>query len=283
MELGYISSEQMQYFKNLLLPQTVEAMENGEPITALGIVKDSIACGAVAGFITEGKFYIDSLYVAPGYRRQGGGRMLLEAVTNLLEDEDMVSGVEIRYTVTEGEHKTIAPFLETMKFVKEEDEGQNIYTFTLEQAATAALIGKEGKQAANVLSFSKISDSMLHAAQKEVFIKDVPLPQLSLDSPELERELSHAIVKDGKVKAFVAFDYSCCGCITLCCAWSGDMGPSAMVILLRAAFARAKELYGMEVRMAVQAVSPEAVALLQNLVPKAIPVSYSYYLPIERL
>ena len=122
MELGYINSEQMQYFKNLLLPQTVEAIENGESITALGIVKDSIACGAIAGFITEGKFYIDSLYVAPGYRRQGAGRMLLEAVMNLLEEEDMVNGVEIRYTVTEEEHKTIAPFLEAMEFVKEEDE-----------------------------------------------------------------------------------------------------------------------------------------------------------------
>lgn len=283
MELGYINSEQMQYFKNLLLPQTVEAIENGEPITALGIVKDSIACGAVAGFLTGGEFHIDSLYVAPGYRRQGGGRMLLEGIVKLLEEDDMINGVEIWYTVTKEEHKTIAPFLEAMNFEKEEDEGQNIYTFTLEQAATEALVGTAGKQADNVLPFAKISDSMLQMAQKEAFLKDVPLPQLSLDSTKLERELSHAIVKEGKVRAFVVFDHSCCGRITLSCAWSGDIGPSAMVMLLRAAFQRAVQLYGMETPMAVQAVTPEAAALVQKLIPGAMPVSYSYYLPIERL
>lgn len=283
MEIGYINSEQMQYFSNLLLPQTVEAMENGEPMVALGIVKDSIACGALAGYLTEGKFYIHSLYVAPGYRRQGGGRMLIEQIIKLLEDEVLVNGVEIHYTVTEEEHKTITPFLQAMMFEKIEDEGQNIYTFTLQQAATSALVTKEGKQASNVLPFVQISDSMLRTAQKEASVHDVPLPELSLDSPQLERELSHAIVKDGKVKAFVVFDHSCCGLPTLCCAWSGDVGPSAMIILLRAAFKRATQIYGMETRMAVQAVTSEAVALVQNLVPDALPISYSYYLMIERL
>lgn len=283
MEIGYINSAQLQFFSNLLLPQTVEAMENGEPITALGVVKDSIACGALAGYLTEGKFYIDSLYVAPDYRRKGGGRMLIEQITKLLEDEVLVNGLEIHYTVTEEEHETITPFLQAMMFEKKEDEGLNIYTFTLEQAATSALATKEGKQASNVLPFGQISDSMLCTAQKEASVHDVPLPELSLDSPELERELSHAIVKDGKVKAFVVFDHSCCGLPTLCCAWSGEIGASAMIILLRAAFKRATQLYGMETRMAVQAVTPEAAALVQNLVPGAVPISYSYYLPMERL
>lgn len=283
MEIGYISEEQMQYFSNLLLPRTVEAIKNKEPMTALGIVKDSIACGAIAGYLTEGKFYVDSLYVAPGYRRQGGGRMLFEGITKLLEDEVLVNGVEIHYTVTEEEHETIAPFLQAMEFEKKDDEGQNIYLFTMAQAATSALETKEGKQAANVLPFSQVNDKALRTAQKEASVQEVPLPELSLDSPQLERELSHAIVKDGMVKAFVAFDYSCCGLPTLCCAWSGQMGPTAMIVLLRAAFKRATQLYGMEARMAVQAVTPEAAALVQNLVPGAVPVSYSYYFPIERL
>ena len=283
MEVGYINAEQMQYFTNLLLPQMVEAIEHEEPVIALGIVKDSIACGAMAGYLTEGSFRIISLYVAPEYRHQGGGRMLIESITKLLADEVMVHGVEIQYTVTQEEHETLAPFLEAMKFAKEEDEGQNIYTFTLAQVATAALVGKEGKQPTNVLPFSKISNSVLHMAQKEASIKEIPLPEVALDSSAMERELSHAIVKDGKVHAFVAFDDSCCGLPTLCCAWAGDMGPMAMVVLLRAAFARARELYGMETPMAVQAVTAEAVALIQNLVPAAKPISYSYYLPIERL
>ena len=283
MKIGYINGEQMQYFSNVLLPQTVEAIQNKEPMTALGIVKDSIACGAIAGYLTEGKFYIDSLYVAPGYRRQGGGRMLLDGITKLLEDEVLVNGVEIHYTVTDEEHETIAPFLQAMKFEKKEDEGQNIYLFTLAQAATSALETKEGKQAADVWSFSQIDDKILRAAQKEASVQEVLLPQLPLDSSELERELSHAIVKDGVVKAFVAFDHSCCGLLTLCCAWSGQMGPTAMIVLLRAAFKRAAQLYGLETRMAVQAVTPEAAALVQNLVPDAVAVSYSYYLPIERL
>lgn len=283
MEVGYINSEQMQYFANLLLPQMVEAMEHEEPIIALGLVKDSIACGAMAGYLTEGCFRIVSLYVAPKYRRQGGGRMLLDSITNLLADEVMIHGVEIQYTVTQEEHENLAPFLEEMKFEKEDDEGMNIYTFTLEQAATTALECKEGKRPANVLPFAEISESVLRMAQKEAHIQEVLLTELALDSPALERELSHAVVKDGKIHAFVAFDDSCCGLPTLCCAWTADMGPTAMVVLLRAAFARARELYGMETRMAVQAVTPKAAALIQNLVPMAMPVSYSYYRPLEKL
>ena len=114
-------------------------------------------------------------------------------------------------------------------------------------------------------------------------MKEVPLPEVSLDSPNLNRELSHAIIKEGRVAALVTFDESCCGLLTLSCAWSGEMGPIAMIILLRAAFHKAVKMYGMEMRMAVQAVTPEAAALVQNLVPDALPVSFSYYLPIERI
>lgn len=283
MEIGYIDSAQMQFFSNLLLPQTVEAIQNGEPITALGIVKDSIACGAIAGYITEGKFRIVSFYVAPEFRRQGGGRMLLEGIRKLLEDEVMVSGVEIRYTVTQSEHETMASFLLAMQFEKEDDKGQTLYTFTLGQAANDILAANTDKQDVNVLPFVKISDHALHMAQKEASIQDIPLPQVTLDSPELDRELSHSIVKNGSVQAFVVFDHSCCGLPTLCSAWSGNVGQTALIRLLRPAFQRATQLYGMEARMAVQAVTPATAALIQNIVPGAMPISFSYYLPIDRI
>ena len=76
MTLGYISIEQLPVFSPFMDPQVVTALKEGEPITALGIVKGETACGALAGYIDEEHFQITSLYVAPAFRRQGGATMM---------------------------------------------------------------------------------------------------------------------------------------------------------------------------------------------------------------
>ena len=70
MQLGIIANDDMWAFEPLLLPQAVEALHRGEPLTVMGIMQEDTACGALAGYVADGCFHVVSLYVAPGYRRQ---------------------------------------------------------------------------------------------------------------------------------------------------------------------------------------------------------------------
>ena len=67
MELGVITSENLAAFQTLLLPETVRALADGKPVTALGLVQDRVAVGACAGSMEERRFQIHSFYVAPAY------------------------------------------------------------------------------------------------------------------------------------------------------------------------------------------------------------------------
>lgn len=276
MEFGYISAEQLPLFSSLLLPDAVRALERGEPLTALGICRDGVACGALAGFAGEGCFHIVSLYVAPDFRRQGGGRTLVKETEAFLRAHSGLTAMDIRYAATEPEHQDLAPFLSAMGFDQEERE-EALYAFTLAQAAASPLLSVSGKPSPDVLPFSQIPDAALRAAQKEALLQDVPLPELPLTSPELDRELSRALVKDQRVQAFVVFDRSCGGLLTLSCAWSGQAGPNALMLLLKSVFRRASELYPPETRMVLQAVTSAAGDLTQAILPETAPVSFSYY------
>ena len=97
MELGYISEDSLPVFQSLLLPVAAEAIKNGEPLTALGVSEDGCACGALAGFLRDNDFQIVSLYVAPDWRRKGGGDMLFDALEGLLREIPDGGGIEIGY------------------------------------------------------------------------------------------------------------------------------------------------------------------------------------------
>lgn len=276
MEFGYIGGEQLPLFSSLLLPDAVRALQRGEPLTALGICQDGVACGALAGFAGEGCFHIVSLYVAPDFRRQGGGRMLVKETEAFLRAHSDLTAMDIQYAATEPEHQDLAPFLSAMGFAPEDRE-ETLYAFTLAQAAMSPLLSIPGKPSPNVLPFSQIPDAALRAAQKEALLQDVPLPELPLTSPELDRELSHALVKDQRVQAFVVCDHSCGGMPTLSCAWSGQAGPTVLTSLLKSVFRRASELYPPETRAVLQAITPAAAALTRAILPEAASVSFSYY------
>lgn len=276
MQLGCIGSEQLPYFSTLLLPEAVQAIEQGEPITAIGIAQEDVACGALAGYVEYDCFRIVSLYVAPDYRHLGGGRLMLSQLEELLLEESDIRSMELSFTVTEPEHETLLSFLTTMGFALDDDRGQNIYTFTLEQLNAAEIMSTTIGKSLRIRPFSQLSEDVLHAAQKRGIALEAPLPELTLTSPQLERELSHAYIKDGKVEAYVAFDYSCCGVLTLCGLWVGDTKPGVLYALLKTVISRAMELYPPQTRFALQAVNEQSVRLLQSLVPDAKKVSFTY-------
>lgn len=276
MEIGYIGKEQLDTFSTLFLPQIVDAIIKGEPVTALGAVKDKVAVGAVAGYLEDSVYKIISLYVAPDYRRQGVARKLLEKLEEFLLTDKNITAMEINYTVTEQEHSELKPFCEKLGFEEEEQKGETLYTFTLAQAAASPLFKAGEKSNSHILPFRQLSEKLLREAQREAVLLDVPVPEAGLLGGEVDRDLSHALVDEGRIVGCVVFDRSLANLPTLACVWTNKAEAVVLPALLKRAFQSASERYSEETVMAVQAVNPASAALLQNILPQASPFSFTY-------
>lgn len=144
MEIGYLTPRNLSVFRPLLLPETARALEQGEPLAALGLTEGRVALGAAAGYLTGRRFRVTSFYVAPDYRRRGGGRLLIEKLVRLCRHR--ADSLELRFTATEEEHNALPPFLESMGFLEEDDHGENLYQVKLKQAARADFFSARGAQ-----------------------------------------------------------------------------------------------------------------------------------------
>lgn len=276
MELGYIGKAQLSYFSTLLLPEAAQAIDGEEPITALGITADGVACGALAGYVQDGCFQIISFYVAPDYRRRGGGSLLLHQLEKFLSENSSIRAMEISFTTAHQDNESLFPFLNTSGFLPEDDRGRNIYSFTLEELKESPALRTPASSSVQVKPFSQLSEDVLRAAQKHCISLDAPLPEQTLLGPDLEWKLSHAIIKDGTVKAFAAVDHSCCGVLTLCGLWTEESNPVALYSLIKTVLTRAQELYPPTTRLALQIVNDASLHLFQGLVPNARKISFTY-------
>ena len=276
LQLGYIGEEQLPYFASLLLPDAAAAIERGEPVTAIGIAQEEVACGALAGYVENGCFQVISLYVAPDYRRLGGARLMVGQLEALLSEEPDIWAVEISFTTAEPDNETMIPFLSSMGYSLENDMGRNIYTFTLGQLEKAETLAQPASRSLRIRPFSQLSEDMLRAAQKRGIATGSPLPQSMLTGPQVERELSYALVRDGKIEAYAVVDRSCCGVLTLCGLWVGENQPMVLYSLLKTVISRALELYPPDTCVALQVTNDQSLRLIHGLVPDAKKISYTY-------
>ena len=276
METGVIrGAEQMRVFAPLLLPHVREAMKRGEPVTALGLTDGQIAAGALAGHLEDGIFQLDSLYVAPAYRRQGGATLLFEALTRLLEDWN--TGINVRFVHTNEEQDSLHPFLEHMGYTLQDDSEEQFYVTTLEELMQQPFFANASKRGTD--SFASVPRGLLYAAeltakQKEDF---VPIPKGGLLGTTVDTETSVVHMSGGKVDAYVAVDRSICGHLTLAALWSTAKNPAVLAGLLRAVAARAAEKYPAKTTVAFQTVTRRSLLMVQYLVPNAKCISYEYY------
>ena len=276
MNIGILPPGDAGVFQSLLLPETARALAAGEPVTALALTRNDVAIGAVAGYLENDCFQISSLYVAPDYRRCGGGRMLLEELRELLEGH--ATGMEISFTVTREEHQTLLPFLEVMGFEREEDRGETLYLTTLGAAAATPFFATAGKTAGTPLS--ELNDGALSLLNKAAMAAGAPVPEGGLLAKTVERKISLVRMNGSKPEAYVVFDTAWSGGLTLSAVWSGSKDPSVLPLLLRSAVTRARENYPLETKVAVQAVNPVSAALIRKLLPEAEVISHTYYRPV---
>ena len=274
MELGYIPAQELDVFHSLLLPEVADAIGRGEPLTALALTEDEVAVGAAAGYLEEHYFLLRSLYVAPEYRRRGGGRMLVEKLAELIRP--YTDTLRAPFTVTKEEHETLAPFFTALGFEEEADDGRNIYFAPLGKTAESSFFSAPAKPFGTRLS--ELSEGALSLLEKAAFASEAPLPDDGLRSAD--REVSAASFNGSEPQALVLFERSQSGALSLSAAWSVSRDPAVLPALLRSAMAYARAKYPPETPLLAQAVNPASAALVRALMPDAVPISRAYSLTL---
>lgn len=272
MEIGVVIPGEPGVFASLLLPETVQQLQAGEPVTALGLTEGRLAVGAAAGYLVGQMFQVTSLYVAPDYRRQGGGRRLLEGLQQLTRGQ--ADGLEIRFTADKEEQQALLPFLERMGFTRQDNHGETLFRTTLGEIAQVPFFAKGG--AGHATPFSKLGESQLLDVEHVAAAVDAPVPVGGLRSKKVDRDISMAVLSDGAVQAYVVGDTVWSGGLRLSALWSRSKDAGVLPGLLRAALKRAVEKYPPETALIVQTVNQSSAALLAGLLPGAAPISHTY-------
>ena len=275
MQIGWIAREGLEPFRGMLLPGVPAELEQGRPLTALGVTRGVEACGAVAAWLREdGTLEIQSLYVAPGCRRQGAGRLLVETLCQVARGRCQV--VSLSYTHTHPDHDTLPPFLGAMGFTPEEETG-NVYRISLEALGGSSFF-TAGGAVPGLYSFEQLPKGCLTTAYKKAMLAGEDYLETHLDDPSVDQRVSVAVMDGGSVRSFAAFT-AAPGQVTL--AWLRSGRVQDVPLLLRGAFALLRKHYPPDTVLTIQAANPAAAALVTVLAPQAQPISHTYIRDME--
>ena len=279
MEIGWISQENLVCFRSLLLPDVVAALDKGEPVTALGLSEGKIACGAVAAWLRGGTLEVRSLYVAPDYRRQGGGRLLLDTLMEIAVGQGEIANVS--YTSTRPDHDTLPPFLTALGFERQE-VSENLYGLTVGELAQSRFFDGVTSAPSGAVTFAELPRVALASAYREAVAKGEDYLPFPLTDPSVDARISVAVPDKNGIRAFAAFTAPEPGRIEL--AWVQSSRSQDMPLLLHAAYARVREHYPPETVLTIQAISSASAALVTALLPQSRPISHTYIraIPTDR-
>ena len=274
MMVGVLAKGEPGVFRTLILPETADALAAGEPVTALALTEGDVAAGVLAGYLEGEHFAISSLYISPDYRRRGGGRLLMEQLEKILSGH--VRSVQVNMTMSTPEAASLIPFLEKLGFYREtrEELDSSLYLITLGEILKESFFAS-GKRGGGT-PLAEISDAALSLAEKRALAEQDPLPPGGLRGELVDREVSVALERDGRVEAYAVIDRSWPGGLTLSAVWSGSRNPIVVPRLLRALALRTGEKYPPDTPVMIAAVSGVSDQLLRTLLPSAQEISRTY-------
>ena len=264
-EIGWIGAENLDPFRSLLLPECVAAIERGEALTALGWVVDGTACGALAGYAEEDCFVIASFYVAPAWRKLGGGEMLLEELSDLLSGESGYYRIEFS-AVTE-EQKELERFLARRGFALQPQERTPMYMTRLGDA-DRSMVGALKGDTGNVRSFEETKDFFLRKEEKRASTVFDPLPQGGFQSSVVDRELSVVYETDDEITGYIVLENRQGG-LFISAALNRSGKPQVFLMLIREALYRSIQKYGEEYPLYIPVTDDTAEAIIRRLFPSA--------------
>lgn len=281
MKVGSIDQTNWPKFAPLMLPLVAQALERGESVALLGLTEGDVACGAAAFYMNGSRIEVLSFYVAPDYRGRGGGSLLLTEIGSMA-GSGLVSAYEIvlNFAATTEDHQELIRFLENMGYQQRITHDGNCYYVTLGQLLASPYKRQVKTLPPNVVPLSRLSGAELHVLKYHAGKDGAWIPVESLSDPEVERDVSCAVVKYGSPVALLLFS-DCGGRLTLSCTWDQEHKSEHLLLMLRYALMELSRKYPPEMPMAVRAVKGSGADLVGKLVPDAQPISVCYYRSLE--
>ena len=272
MKIGWIGQDELDCFGSLLLPHVTQALTRGEPVTALGLTEGDQACGAAAAWLRgEGVMEIGSLFVAPGYRRRGGGKLLIDTLYRLAQGRCQT--MVISYTSTQPDHETLPPFLSAMGFAPER-MASGLYQISLADLARAPFFTEVPASQGIARPFAQVPQRSLTAAYKKALTQGENYLEYPLTDESVDSDVSVALMEADAVRSFAVFTPTGPGRIRL--AWVKSGQPQDLPLLLHTAFSLIRDKYPPETVMTVQPVTDASDDLVNHLIPQARPISFSF-------
>lgn len=273
---GAITPENLEWFEPLMTQAAAELIKEGAPVYAVGVTEEQTktACGALVGYVMGGCFRLISLFVSPEYRRCGYGNLLIGELVQTCREEGI--GIEVSFTGADTETEALAEFLGFWFFQREKQTQGEIYEITLEEALQSAYNKESGD--AHVRCLEECQEHMVRELSKRAYDSDVPVPEGGFFAASIDRQISVVYERDNRLTAYLLFDHSLGGRLTLCALCSFEKNPIALAEMIFAAMALCRKKYPADTKFYMQAINETSENLIHKVFPGAKAVSHTYYL-----
>jgi len=233
--LRVLNREMLPVFRPYLLPETAARLENQDPtLLALGAVTGRNSCGAVAAELDGEEAALTDLFVDAAARRQGTGALLLDKLLARL-DAMGVNRVSASY-VLGGEELAGMDHLLVSRGFSQPQVRSRVFAVHTGMFHDNPLVGGSftgrHRPAAGVCTLDQLPAGKLEAVEQEEDLPDF-LWWSSLRDRTLP-ELSAALVREGRVEAYVLVGASTDGgYILLSAVRRKHAPPNAFLLLLQ--------------------------------------------------
>ncbi len=272
MQVMFVGKEDVGVIKDFLMPEIYLQVQNGTPVTVLALVADNMAVGALGGVVTGKAFRIYSIFVSPSYRRQGGGKLLLESVKKVVSEKNLI--VEVSFASVSREEEELERFLEKMGFKEKKGDKKGYYSLSLKDMLKSSHVSGGDEEIG--LPFSRIGNAALLRATNESLKKFHPLPENGLLSERINKNTSVGLIRKGEVYAYITIEDIDKDNI-FCSAWfPGRETPVIMLKLLRQEIKLLEKNYDGKTRMVIELSDDDMYRLWTHMFKETESISKLY-------
>ena len=273
---GAITTENLEWFEPLMTQTAAELIKAGAPVYAIGVTEErtKTACGALVGYMMGGCFRLISLFVSTEYRRGGYGNLLIGELVETCREEGI--GIEVSFTGADAEAEALTEFLEFWFFQREEQPQGEIYEISLGEALRSDY--NRARSSAHVRRLEECQERMVRALSKRAYDSDVPVPEGGFFAASIDRQISVVYERENRITAYLLFDHSLGGRLTLCALCSFEKNPIALAEMIFTAMTLCRKKYPEDTEFYMQAINETSRNLIHKVFPNAKAVSHTYYL-----
>ena len=271
--ISMITEKGIDSVAGMLAPEIVSAVKKGLPATALAVVEDDTAIGALGGAIDRDTFEIVSIYVTPEHRRRGAGTALMKELFELADAEDLM--VRAEYTPVDSDGRTLEPFFKAMDFLQEDlalpvyyvDELRN---FTLD---SRSLPGSRSE----ILTFEETPAKVLNEAMAQRDENEGLLAEMDDYIDHIEKDMSFAAVDRGEIKSCVLTERVGSRMIQLSPVWSAEGDIRDVRLMLSFVLDEIRKNFSPDTRIITPALDNMIREIVDEVYGTSVAVTLSFF------